>query len=261
MPSFKQSVPLNVVDFPKSKEVVATNDATTFKPPEIKSETPKFARDYVSSSQTSNFVMSDVVKIQSGVQKLESARLEFDVQTLVDRRLKELTKTAYDAGFSEGKETGRSQAFEEAKVKFDAQLLELKKVTDDLLTLKTQLLKQNENHFIKLTFAVAKRILFSELKAHPEVALKAIEAAVEEAQTEEKLKLHLNPQMITLIKSINETNLPEGIEFIEDASLSMGSCLVETDHGTIDSKIEERVEKLWTQMESHLHQTEEKFNT
>ncbi len=261
MPSFKQSTPLNVVEFPKVKNTEVAQEAAPFTPPEIKSGPAPFARDYVSSKQSTSFVMSDVVKIQSGVQKLESAKLEFDVQTLVDRRLKELTKTAHDAGFSEGKEAGHNQAFQEAKIEFDAQLVELKAVVDDLRTLKTQLLKQNENHLVKLTFSIAKRILFSEVQTQPEVALKAIEAAVEEAQTEEKIKLHLNPDMINLIKKMAVNNLPEGTEFVEDSTLSLGSCIVETDHGTIDSKIEERVEKLWSQIESRLHQTEVKFET
>ncbi len=259
MPSFKPAEPTNVVDFPKVKEAPASQDAVAFVPPTIKSGPADFAKSYVSENQSQKFTMSDVVKIQSGVQKLETAKLEFDVQTLVDRRLKELHKTAHDVGFTEGKEAGHSQAYQEAKTQYDAQLAELHKVTEDLRSLKTQLLKQNENHFIKLTFSMARKLLQSELKAQPDVVLKALQTAVEESQTEEKIKLHLNPDMIALVKSMSDAQLPAGIEFIEDTALSFGSCVVETDYGTIDSKVEERVEKLWSQMEGHLHQAQEKF--
>jgi len=158
--------------------------------------------------------------------------------------LEEKEKKAYDRGFSEGREKGFSERNEEVKTLINT-LLEAEKKMHDT---KFEILNLYEPEIIKLAVEAAERLVFHEL----EVSGARIDSVVKETLNKlpgaTNVRIKLNPEDLTELLNINNDllsgSLDVGVEFIKDASISKGGCLVESDVGDIDALIETRIENV-----------------
>jgi flagellar assembly protein FliH len=103
---------------------------------------------------------------------------------------------------------------------------------------------------LDLTFHIASRIAMNEVQRNPEAITQIIKNAVELAASEEKIKVQISSTHIEFLEEMKaktgrEFEFLKNIEFVEVAEMSAGSCVIETNYGTVDSRIEERVAKMW----------------
>jgi len=102
---------------------------------------------------------------------------------------------------------------------------------------------------VKLSAAIAEKILRHELVQRPELTLGIVREALQLAAGQPHLKLHLNPQdleqlqqcgeaAVGLFASVGEATLAP------DESVSRGGCLIETRHGVIDARLETQLARI-----------------
>jgi flagellar biosynthesis/type III secretory pathway protein FliH len=171
----------------------------------------------------------------------------------------------YAAAFA----TGRREGFEQAQREHEAHVRELaeKKTAEQLRTVMPALqqaaaaLAAERDHWlshwetaaIRLSVAIAEKILHAELARRPELATRIITEALQLAADSPQIRLRLHPDDLQSAGPACEDLLhslaPQGTTaLIPDPSITRGGCVVETQHGTIDARLETQLARLTAEL-------------
>lgn len=102
---------------------------------------------------------------------------------------------------------------------------------------------------LEIGFQVARRILEMELTASAEALFSLVRSAVRRAGESRTITVRLNPSDKTLIDEIGGAVRIDGplaarMQIVADPSLSRGDCVVDTDFGSVDGRLDTRLSQL-----------------
>jgi flagellar assembly protein FliH len=102
---------------------------------------------------------------------------------------------------------------------------------------------------LEIGFMVARRILEADLQANVEHLVGLVRAAIRRLGESRQIKLHMCPEDARLIGELLEKEGPQEIsaaqiEVVADPALQRGDCVVIGDVGTVDGRINTRLEEL-----------------
>lgn len=204
-----------------------------------------------------SFRIDRIVADQTGVAELERLSIEEKVEREALARLKDLQEEAYQQAYQLGLDEGREQAFQEQKAVLEEKVRHLDEVLNAIIDLKTQLVTFNETHIMKLVYYLARRIALDEIAEKPEVILPVLRQAISGAQADETITVYLSPSDLEFVEQTKE-KLGKDFESLKKARLEAseeiqsGGCVVETNYGDVDATVEQRLEKLWTNLAEKL---------
>lgn len=222
------------------------------------------ALDYLEAKEKgADFTMNETVKIQTGVEDVEKMTVEEMAEKLMLERFKEVETKAYQEAYILGLEDGKEEAFEFHKKWIEENVEGVEKLLHSLKILKREIMNQNETHLLKLTMEIGTRLAYHEISLHPEIILEVLKQSIDMAIDEEKLVVKVNPTNYEFFMNLINENRKE-IEFVkylsfeEDASITKGGCVIESNYGVIDARVEERVSKLWETLSEQLPKVKER---
>jgi flagellar assembly protein FliH len=254
---------------PWSKRVLtkelAEKAVLEFSPPRFDLGTPGQALEYLKEKASgSDFRMNDSVRIQTGVDKIEEANLEEKIEVAALEKLKEIQEAAYKEAYDLGLEEGRNDAF----TKVSAEIKERMDTLDQLLTAVTHLKKElehhNETHLIKLTFQMAARLARHEVQMNNDIVTQVIRDAVALSQDEENVTVRVSPDQFDFLETLKkqtgrEFDFMKKIRFEPSPDISAGGCVVETNYGEVDARLEQRIEQLWAALVENAPKVKDKI--
>lgn len=254
---------------PWSKSVLKKSEASAqvleYNPTKFELGTPSQAMDYLEAKKHgSDFRMSDVVRQQTGVEELE---LQSDEQLVEDRaleKLQQIQEKAYKEGYALGLDEGRKKAFEENARVISERLDEMSKLISSISSMKKEVLNHNEAHMIQLLFHMASKLAQAHLEMDHTPIVEIIRQAVELAQGEESVTIHVSNTQIEFLENLKnqqkvEFDFMQKVKFVADESLKPGGCIVETNYGEVDASIERRVQQLWAHLKENLPRVKPKL--
>jgi flagellar assembly protein FliH len=157
----------------------------------------------------------------------------------------EIEKEAYEKGFQGGERSGRDTGKEmsEAILKQYAVRLE------ELAQVRKQLLVGAERDVMRLALEIAKKVVKREVTIDEELILTMVKVAVNRLAEQTAVTIRLNPKDFQVMQAQQNSRSilgpgNEGIKLVEDSLISRGGCLIETESGTIDSRIEEQFKEI-----------------
>lgn len=205
----------------------------------------------------SDFVMSDVLRATTGVEEIERISEEQKIEHKVLEKLANLQEEAYQKAYELGFEEGCNSAYAQKSDELNAQFDEFAKLTSSINRIKEELVHQNETHVMKLIYDIASRIALDHIAENQESVLHVIKKAIETAQAEENITVQVSPIQLEYIEKMKQQNgrdteFLKKIKFEAAEQVTVGSCIVETNYGVIDARVEERVEKLWNELKQAL---------
>ncbi len=191
----------------------------------------------------------------------------------LDKKRKEVETDAYNAGYELGKKEGYDEGRKtgyadgelqasldhDAKVKQEVQiqlagkletlLPSLQSAVGQIQTAQQSFLLLWEQSAVHVASAIANRAIARQLPEMVDVPLRLLREALELAVGCSQMKIRLNPtdyetlepQIATLISELSGA---AETEIIEDIRITRGGCLLETSLGTIDQRIESRLERI-----------------
>jgi len=102
---------------------------------------------------------------------------------------------------------------------------------------------------LELGFLVARRILEAELKTSPDALAALVRAALRRAGDARKVTVRLHPQDAEALAPALATDglgvVAAVVEVVPESSLSPGDCVVDTDYGKLDGRLQTRLDELW----------------
>ncbi|MCS7023397.1 MAG: flagellar assembly protein FliH [Bryobacteraceae bacterium] len=115
----------------------------------------------------------------------------------------------------------------------------------ELAALRPKLRKDAEEDVVKLSLAMARRILRRELTLDRGALLGLVKAALERIELREIHQLRLHPDDLPVVKSyFDQIGSPYRIEVLADRSLERGAVLFETQRGLLDASVETQLEEI-----------------
>lgn len=132
-----------------------------------------------------------------------------------------------------------SRCEQQVDSRLDSALAALQRVADRLHAQQDDWLDRNQQEAVRLGVAVAERLLRRTLAIQPEAIFDLIRSALEWSVGTDHLRVHLHPADAGLVA---DAALPHDaerkIEFLPDASLTRGDCLIESLNGQTDARLE-----------------------
>jgi flagellar assembly protein FliH len=154
--------------------------------------------------------------------------------------LAQVEKTAYENGFVQGERAGMEIAgkkVEAAMRRYGEAILEMGK-------LKGEIYRQAERDVVKLALEVAKKIVHREVQVDKEIIQTLVKVALSHVAEKSAVTVHLHPVDCNyILEHKSELSQGEGhareIVLLADKSIERGGCLIQTECGDVDARIEE----------------------
>jgi flagellar assembly protein FliH len=112
-----------------------------------------------------------------------------------------------------------------------------------------RLAEQARADALEIGFRVARRVLRSELSTSPDALFSLVRSAIQRCGDSRKVTVRVHPQDAALLApALAEGGLgvsAASLEVAPDASLSPGDCVVDTDFGKVDGRLDTRLEELF----------------
>ncbi|HHT9126580.1 MAG TPA: FliH/SctL family protein [Candidatus Brocadiia bacterium] len=112
--------------------------------------------------------------------------------------------------------------------------------------------QKSETEIIKLVLAIAQKVVGCEIANNNYLIEKVVAEAILQAERQKIVSIRLNPADVTGLKEAKiMANSDSTFEIVADQKISPGGCIVETDFGCIDARLETRMNEIINQMLSH----------
>jgi flagellar assembly protein FliH len=150
-----------------------------------------------------------------------------------------LEKAAFDSGFLQGQKSGK----ELAEQKLEAAARRYSESLQEISSLKSILRTQVEREVVKLAVEVAKKIVYREIRIDPAIIQTLVRVALSHVAEKSAVTIHLNPIDYAYLHKLRpELAQSEGrdVAYLADNSIGQGGCLIQTECGDIDARIEEK---------------------
>jgi len=145
------------------------------------------------------------------------------------------------AALDEGMRKGREAAASEIKAASDRLAATLR----DLLTLKKRIRSEAESDVVKLSLAIARRILHRELTADPESIQGIVHAGLQKLQNREISRIRIPPASLDSVRSaLERAGLIPAVTIVADPKMHGGELIFETALGELDASVETQLQEI-----------------
>jgi flagellar assembly protein FliH len=180
------------------------------------------------------------------------------------QRIVEAEKSSYQKGLAEGTQKGRAEGYAKAKSEMDERIRALQKQAQNVLQSlekkKQAIFTESEQTVTNLIMALVRKIIAVETKTNPEVVSGVVKRALGFIGEKQNIYIKVNPEDVKKVKDelplwvpINKALQQLNIE--EDPRIQRGGCIISTDAGQVDARIETQLREMET-IVSHVWEEE-----
>lgn len=153
--------------------------------------------------------------------------------------LAQLERTAYENGFKHGERAG----MEIAEQKIEVVMRRYAEAILEVNGLRESLFARAEREVVRLALEVAKKIVHREVRIDNDIIQTLVRVALSHVSEKSAVTVRLNPLDYNyLLERRTELAQNEGrdLALVSDKSVERGGCLIQTECGDIDARIEEK---------------------
>ena len=164
------------------------------------------------------------------------------IEAEIERRISE----AREAGHREGVAAARSQ--------LEPLIERLARSIESIGTLRPRLRWEAEADLVRLSVAIARRILHRELTVDPEAIGGVVKTALEKLQAQEICRVHVHPEQEKPVRAcLERLGAPRTIEVVPDRAREPGDVMFETARGNLDASVETQLQEIERGLADRLH--------
>jgi flagellar assembly protein FliH len=156
----------------------------------------------------------------------------------LEAALESKERLGYERGLAEGRNLGRQEANEQQKPVVERML----RAITDMATLRPRLRMESEAGLVRLSVAIAHRVLKRELHLDPLAMEGIVKAALSRVGSAEVFKVRLHPRQAEAVRAhFSKLGVPESVAIEPVAAMDEGDLMIETSAGTIDASINTQI--------------------
>lgn len=157
----------------------------------------------------------------------------------------EIKGRAFQKGFSAGEQAG----FEAGTKRVDPLINSFNQGLEQLKNIRREIHQKIEKEVAQLALSIARKIVCHEVKTTQETVVCVAREALSRVENPAKIKVKLNPADLQFIQDTKSQlshflDDVESIRFEAEDSIQSGGCLIETDMGDIDARIEKQFQAI-----------------
>ena len=166
----------------------------------------------------------------------------------------------FNAGLEEGTNEGERAGFERAAEKLEPLLDSLQQGLLQLKNLRQDTCQKIEKEVVELALAIARKVVCREIEVDKEVVVCVAREALAKVEGPGRIIIKLNPSDL---RYFNETNYQisemigniDNVTLESDDSIQSGGCVIDTDLGEIDARIEHQLQAVEESFRSALEKS------
>ncbi len=161
------------------------------------------------------------------------------------RALEQEVEQRSQAAFQQGRQQGESTARQQLQGQTDTMLQQLAHAVQEISGLRQQCRHQAEDDTVKLSLAIARRILHRELTIDPGAMLGLVKAALDKLDAREVHRIRVHPDFAPVLKQhLERIGAPRRVEVEADSGLERGAAVFETTRGTLDASADSQLTEI-----------------
>jgi flagellar assembly protein FliH len=217
-----------VVPFvPKSSNALVPETATA-----ARAHAPQHTGVDAIGSADASHRTSDITAARS-----EAARIIAEARALAEQ----IKEEARETGLAEA----RADLDEEMAQVADHLHEQLAETINEVSDLRASIFVRAERDLVKLAIEIAKKIVHREVTIDDEVAMTLARVALSRIDDRAHARVHLHPDDFTHVsRHLDGLATGKSIELVEDRAITRGGCLIKTEIGNLDARIERQFEEL-----------------
>ena len=163
----------------------------------------------------------------------------------------QLNEQAYQRGVADGRKKGMIDAENTwhalAEEKIEPLLMSLQEALNQLNNLRKETYHSVEKEVVELALAIARQVICHEITIDREIVLCVAREALAKVEDPGKIKIKMSPSDLQFINE-TQSRLSDLVENIDNVtlesteSIQSGGCIIETDIGEIDARIEKQLQ-------------------
>ena len=129
----------------------------------------------------------------------------------------------------------------------DALCNALRRAAENLEQYAEEMFLSHKEQIVRLSIEIASKILAKDRDEQNYDIEKIVSQALRKVPPSRQVTIRLNPNDLKTMQQLTNANRftsPEGVHFTGDASVGPAESIIETDHGVIDSLIEEHLKQI-----------------
>jgi flagellar assembly protein FliH len=159
----------------------------------------------------------------------------------------------YDEGYQKGFEEGQKSE----QLKIDQALNTMQRIFEELSLLRQNICNEAEMAIVKLSLAIARKLLDREIAINPDSILSVARHAIRKVVDSENIKIKVNPSDVGTIEKHKDEFLTQlgknsGIRIESDGAIQPGGCVIETRFGDIDARVDQQFQLIEQALEKEL---------
>lgn len=133
----------------------------------------------------------------------------------------------------------------EVAAKADEVRLELARTIENISGLAEEISARHEKEIVELALQIAKKIVGREVTIDREIAFTLVKVSLSKLHNRAAAEVHLSPEDFNFVQSHRERlDFRGALDLVEDKSISVGGCLIHTESGDIDARIESQFDEI-----------------
>jgi flagellar assembly protein FliH len=186
-------------------------------------------------------VVTDDVVLQEPDIQLKEEIAEFDgrLKSQADQMMAQIEIARIDA---------KTEAREECEQKLEERVAEqrtlLVKALDEFQRERGRYFAGIETEIVKLSLAIAARVLHRESKLDPLLLTGVVRVALEKLAKESTAVLHVPVGELEMWRMAFESDMESSLQLMEDRRLSAGECVLNTNVGTVELGVGAQIEEI-----------------
>ncbi len=173
-------------------------------------------------------------------QAQETAKLRAELAECERRHQAELASARREAAAE-----GYRQAREEASAELTTAHNQMAQALSDLAGTKRKLRNEAEGELIRLSLAIARRILHREVSIDPEALHGLVHTALQKLQNREISRVRVYPAGADAVRSaLERIGAAPAIQVFPDSNLKNGGIIFETSFGELDASVDSQLQEI-----------------
>ncbi len=197
--------------------------------------------------------MSDLVlkpdkKVTTVCAEIEREPVQIDIVD-VDKEMQRSTQSIYDKAYAEGFEEGKNQGSQQEIEENESLIKQLHRLFEELVVRRNALLYEAETFILRLVMAISEKVIRHELEENPHYVQTMVRETLNYVVDKDIVVVRVHPDDLVTVQSIPEDSPLsladfKKLEFVEDAAVERGGCIVETNSGIIEATLKVKLEEI-----------------
>jgi flagellar assembly protein FliH len=159
------------------------------------------------------------------------------------RELEQQVAVRAEESYQAGVRKGEAAAKEQSTARAEQMAARLAESLAEVGQARARALREAESDVLRLSLAIARRILYRELTVDPEAMQGLVRVALDKLQNEKILSVRVHPEQEQTLRAV-VGQLGRAIEVSADPGLERGSIVFDTERGRLDASLETQLQEI-----------------